>query len=290
MKRFSRTENTIKIIAKAMKEYSVSAIAAVPATESYLSRLLLDAIKKAIRITQREISLIPCFKIPLTVDSVIIDDYRKWLTYYKVESRIGGKDLLEKYVYDPILLCRRDWATRFPKNLSQSTPYSKEEINRLRIRYCDLDAAVDSFNGFNVALVEVGSESDFLAMTDRLDLLEEFTDFLKSALKCPILFGIHHAGTTIPILEEKKFKNVGYLTPINRLGALMLPSKKKALQAIQLTKKPIIAIKPLAGGRITPKSAFEHIFHEVGVDASMVGVASELELDENFKTALEILC
>ena len=47
------------------------------------------------------------------------------------------------------------------------------------------------------------SEVDFLAMRRRLNLLEVFMDDLRERLKCPIVLATHHAGSTIPILDDE---------------------------------------------------------------------------------------
>jgi hypothetical protein len=288
-KTFSHVENTINVIAKAVTEYGVTAIAVGAASESRLSSLLLDAVRKVGEMTRTELSLLPCLRIPLTLDDKPIDDYRRWVTYYAFERSIVGDTLLRKYVEDPILLCRRGWAKRFPAAREQFSPYSKEEIGRLRINYEGLETALASFKGFKVLFAEAGSESDFLAMTGRIDLLEEFTHFLRTKLRCPVLLGLHHSGTSIPILEKSALDVVGYVTPVNPLGALMLPTQARALKAIKASGKPVIAIKPMAGGRVPPREAFEYVFNQAGVDASMIGVASKAEVDEDVPTALKAL-
>jgi hypothetical protein len=288
-KTFSNVENMIKVIAKAVNEYGVTAMAVGAASESQLSSLLLDAVRKVSATTQTELSLTPCLRIPLSLDGKPIDDYRRWVTYYAFERRMVGDNLLKKYVQDPILLCRRGWAKKFPVAQEQSSPYSTEEIERLRINYAGLEVALASFKDCKVLFAEAGSESDFLAMTGRLDLLEEFTHFLGTRLRCSVLLGLHHAGTSIPILETSDLDVVGYVTPINRVGALMLPSQARALKAIMASRKRVIAIKPLAGGRVPPRQAFEYVFNEAEADASMVGVASEAEVDEDFPMALKAL-
>jgi hypothetical protein len=286
---FSHVENTIQVIAKAVTEYGVTAMAVGAASDSPLSRRLLDAVRAVGERTRIELALLPCVRIPLTLDGKPIDDYRRWITYYALERRLVHDDLLRKYVHDPILRCRKGWAERFPAALTQSSPYSPDEMARLRINYNGLDAALASFREDNVLLADAGSESDFLAMAGRLDLLEAFTSFLRRTLRCPVMLSLHHAGTSIPILEASDLDVVGYVTPINPLGALMLPSHTHALKAIRASRKRVIAIKPMAGGRVPPHEAFDYVFTEAGADAAMVGVASEAEVDEDLPMALNAL-
>jgi len=287
--RFSHVENTVTIVAKAVNEYGVTALAVDSAVESRLSHLLLDAVRTVGASAWTELSLLPCFSIPLTLDGEALDDYRRWLTYYTVERRVRGDGLLAKYVRDPILRCRPGWATRFPEALTHSSPYRADEIARLQLNYPKLDRALTAFKEFPLLFAQAGSESDFLTMTGRLDLLEAFVHFLTQELHCPVLLGLHHAGTSIPRLDAMDVGVVGYVTPVNSLGALMLPSQHRALKAIKASAKPVIAIKPLAGGRVAPRTAFDYVFNQVGVDASMLGVASEQEVDEDFQLALMAL-
>ena len=61
-------------------------------------------------------------------------------------------------------------------------------------------------------------------MTGRFDLLEVFIEILREKLGCPVFAATHHAGSTIPVLDETKIKIDGYITPINKLGVMMFPS------------------------------------------------------------------
>ena len=287
--RFSHVENTIKILKKAINDYGVTVVASTPATEGKLPALLLDAIKETIKATSVEIALIPCFRIPLRIGEKPIDDYRRWITYYEIERKPVGEELLEKYIADPILQCREGWKEKFPKALTQLGPYCEEEVQKLRIDHSRLNEELQSLDGFRVLFAEPGSETDFLAMTGRFDLLEDFTGNLRDKLKCQVILATHHAGSTIPILDESKTKFSGYLTPVNRLGVMMLPTQELAIKTIRGAKKPVMAIKPLAGGRIRPIEAFEYVYKEQRIDVCMVGVASEKEVDEDLKAVQNVL-
>ncbi len=286
---FAHVENTIQVITRAVTGFEITAMAVGAASESLLSRRLLEAVRAVRKRTQVELALIPCVRIPLILDGEPIDDYRRWVTYYALERRLVEDDLLHRYLHDPILLCRPGWAERFPATVTQSAPYSPSEVARLHLDYEGLDAALASFHEDTVLLADVGSESDFLAMVGRLDLLEAFTGRLRRALRCPVVLSLHHAGTSLPILEASDLNVAGYVTPVNALGALMLPTQTHAVKAIQASPKPVIAIKPMAGGRIPPCKAFDYVLREVGVAATMIGVASVAEVDADLPPALNAL-
>jgi len=106
--RFSKVENTIRILTKAVEEYGITVLGAAPATESQLAVQLLEAVRVASRRTGRKLALIPCLRIPLTIHGEPIDDYRRWLSYYQVEKKITD-GTLKRYLDDPILQCREGW-------------------------------------------------------------------------------------------------------------------------------------------------------------------------------------
>jgi hypothetical protein len=241
------------------------------------------------RRTDTEIALIPCLRIPLKIEGAPIDDYRRWLTYYYFERQLVGREILEKYLEDPILLCREDWAERFSQVLTEVGPYPEEILKTLNIDYDTLGQALSSLQGFNILFIEPGSETDFLAMAGRVDLLSQLVDWLRNNFGYRILLGTHHAGSTIPILETSRIEFDGYITPINRRGVMMFPTRMKVLETIRRIKKPMIAIKPLAGGRISPRIAFEFLYEDLGIGVCVLGVASESEVDEDMSLALEIL-
>ncbi len=288
LERFSNVENIVKIMKKAVEAYGITTFANTPSTDSKLSKLLLEAIKATIKSVSVEITLIPCFRIPLSVGDTPIDDYRRWLTYYAFE-RNSTTDLLQRYVEDPILQCRDGWKTKLPQAVTQLQPYNSAEIKALQIDHRKLEESIRSLSGFKVLIAEPGSETDFLAMSGRFDLLDGFIETLRARLGCPVFMATHHAGSTIPILDDSKVKIDGYLTPINRLGVMMFPSQESAINAIQGTEKPVIAIKPLAGSRIRPIEAFRYVYREQKVKACMVGVGSERELDEDLGAVKSVL-
>jgi hypothetical protein len=118
----------------------------------------------------------------------------------------------------------------------------------------------------------------------RFDLLGEIIDYIHDYGFKEILFGVHHAGVTIPEMDNEIKDFSGYLTPINSRGIMMLPTMKSAVEAIRNTRKSVYAIKPLAGGRILPITAFKYVF-SFNIDGCMVGASSESELNEDLKAA-----
>jgi len=286
--RFSNMGNTVKIIKIAVEKFGITVVSAGAMGDgSELEHLLLRAITEAGRETGIKIGIIPCVQIPLAVLGRPVDTYRRWLTYYWIE--LGAcKDLARRYLEDPILQCRAGWKEKFEEALKNLKPYGAEEIKSLQVDFEKLDIALQALKGLEVLFVELGSECDFLAMAGRTDILGEVVDHVLEEFD-GVLLGTHHAGSAIPILERSEIEFEGYVTPVNRLGVMMFPTAEEALNSIRKSKKPVIAIKPLAGGRIEPRSAFRYVYEEAGMSFSMVGVGSEKEAEENFSTVAEIV-
>ena len=52
---------------------------------------------------------------------------------------------------------------------------------------------------------------------------------------------------------------------------------------------PVLAIKPMAGGRTLGHQAFEYVFDEVGVDGCMFGMGTVDQVRETATAAREVL-
>lgn len=288
LKKFSKVEKTVEILCKVV-EYGVTVTSVMPSKDK-LNQLFWRALIDTINKTGVEFALTPCIKIPLKIFSEPINDYRRWLSYYGIEKEVG-ESTLKKYLEDPILLCRENWRNNFLHSLQHQKSYDKDEINELEIDFNKLERNIEFFHskGLKILFVEPGSEIDFLALTDRIDLIEKLINWLNQRFDGPIFLGSHHAGSTIPILESTELKFDGYVTPVNMLGALMLPNHRRAIKEIKRTEKRIVAIKTMAGGRIEPQEAFKYVFKTVGVDACMIGVASLNEVEEDLNCLKMVL-
>ncbi len=287
-RRFSNIENTVAILTKAVKDYGITVIGAPTPIEGDSARRFVKAIEQTSHNLEIDVALITCLRIPLRIGGNKIDDYRRWLTYYKVERNHGGKDLLSRYLGDPVLQAREKWKSRFLENLKNSRPYCGE-LGSLEIDYDSVNRALTELNNLNVLFVDLGSETDLLAMGERTDLLADLVDCISDNYGYRCLLSCHHAGSTLPILESSKVDFYGYLTPLNKLGVMMFPTQRASEDAVKNSKQPVIAIKPFAGGRLHPKVALEYVYNELDIPSCMIGVASLKELEQDASTALQIL-
>lgn len=285
-RRFSNVRNIVAVLTKAL-EQGITVVSAPTPDEGDRALRYLEAVREASRKTGVELALVVCLRIPLLLDEKPIDDYRRWLTYYQVEKVYGENDVLRRYLRDPILQARDGWESKFAEHLKYSKPYS-DELARIEIDYRKVVGTLAMLRPMKVTFIELGSETDLLAMGGRLDLLDNLVDLLrKCRYRC--LLGSHHAGTTMPILERSKIAFDGYVTPVNKIGVMMFPTQESCEASIRKSSKPVIAIKPFAGGRIHPQQALEYVYRDLSLPTCMIGVGSEDELHQDLSAALSIL-
>ncbi|MDP6039801.1 MAG: dihydrodipicolinate synthase family protein [Candidatus Latescibacteria bacterium] len=163
-----------------------------------------------------------------------------------------------------------------------------KEASRFEIDYGVLEQYLGFFAGCDVLVADPGAEIDLLAMMGRFDLIRDYIGFLRSRFNT-VITSVHHAGVTLPLLEQENIPVDGYLTTVNQPGVFMFPSRDHAIDAIKNASKPVIAIKPMAGGRYLGHKAFDFVFNEVGVSASMFGMGTVDQVRETTKAAREVL-
>jgi hypothetical protein len=94
----------------------------------------------------------------------------------------------------------------------------------------------------------------------------------------------HYPGATIEELDNAGFDFEVYLAPVNPVGYAMEPDYEGTLKALETTYKQIIAIKPLAAGRLKPtQSLFTFVYKYA--DSVSVGITSEAEMEETYAVA-----
>ena len=97
----------------------------------------------------------------------------------------------------------------------------------------------------------------------------------------------HNAGEVLPAAEA--FDAAAVNTPINKITWRMCPCEEMVLNAIRKSKKKVIAMKPLAMGRIAPQEGMAYVCRLPNVDGIVVGIGHEYEAEETFGAAQDIL-
>lgn len=279
--RFSEMHAMRELVEAAVK-MDVHSFAAATPHSSPLSPVYLQALRLVID-EGYKIELFPCIEIPVTIEDDKVNPFRRWATYLDFERKLYP-EVKQRMIKDPILNFRKDWKEKLPI----SKGYTEEDFQKLKIDWPQTNRDLEYFAELPVGYLEFGSETDFLAMTRRFDLIGELLDRAKKHGFKKLLLGIHHAGVTIPLLSDNRDRFHGYVTPLNPLGVMMFPTKLSAERSVQGTEKKVFAIKPLAGGRVSPNEAFTYVF-SFNVERCMIGVASVKELKKDIKAAMEAL-
>jgi hypothetical protein len=116
---------------------------------------------------------------------------------------------------------------------------------------------------------------------DHIDeILEKISDF------APAGIATHCPSQTLPKFENNDLCKF-FLVPINKTLEFMGKNPQTVLKLVMATKKNVIAIKPLAAGKLKPNEAFPFVFKYA--DALTVGLTSVTEIEECYTFAKEFL-
>ena len=285
---FSRTERVAEVLRYAVEEGGITAVQ-VDHMLPELDRLHLQAIWETQERTATQIGMVAYILIPVTLDGEIVSySERAHSTFYERNEALAGDAFRDHFHRDEII--RYNLGGTFDGIVTPRTvaPYSEEDAARFEIDYGILEQYLGFFAGCEILIADPGAEIDLLAMTGRFDLIREYLAFLRQRFDT-VITSVHHAGVTLPLLEAENIPGDGYLTTVNAPGTFMFPTRDMAIDAIKNASKPVIAIKPMAGGRYLGHKAFEYVFDEVGVQASMFGMGTLDQVRETTQAARTVL-
>jgi hypothetical protein len=285
---FGQVSSVVAPLRYAVEEAGITAVQ-VDHMIPMLNRLHLQAIWETEQLTGVKLGLVAYILVPVTFRGQEMPySERAYATFYAHNERLGGEAFRTHIRQDPILHynLHGDWSALVTPE--RVPPYTVEDAAHFEIDYARLEWYLGFFAGCDVLIADPGAEIDILAMTGRFDLIREYVSFLRQRFGT-VITSVHHAGVTIPLLERENIPVDGYLTPVNALGAAMSPTRELALDAIRQAGKPIIAIKPMAGGRYLGHQAFEFVLNEVGVAATMFGMGTLEQVRETTRAAREVL-
>ena len=134
-----------------------------------------------------------------------------------------------------------------------------------------------------------GQITDALYIKAKQTMQSEFAELLKQIRNEGFVpaMSTHNAGEVLPASES--FDAVAVNTPINKIMWRMCPCEEMVLNAIRNTKKKVIAMKPLAMGRIAPQEGMDYVCRVPDVDGIVVGIGHEYEAEETFTVAYDAL-
>lgn len=181
-KKFSDIINIEKILKRSIEKYNLTVFSAPTYIDGPHASKFLKVINNIKSKTGIDVKLIVCLKILLLLENKKIDDYRRWITYYDIEKKYGERKILERYLNDPVLQARENWKEKFLWKLNNISSYLLE-IDNLQIDYEVVNDILSKLNEASVLYVELGSETDFLAMCNRLDLLRNLINLVSNNFK-----------------------------------------------------------------------------------------------------------
>jgi hypothetical protein len=113
-------------------------------------------------------------------------------------------------------------------------------------------------------------------------------DTVKSIRDAGIVSGLatYTPGITIPEIDTMGLDIAAYLLPVNKEGKYMQPAKERTLQAIAHTDKKVVAMKPLAIGKIPPREGLPFVLDHC--DGFCIGFTSKEQIDEAYQVLTEI--
>ncbi len=285
---FSQVEAVVPPLRYAVEEAGITAVQ-VDHMLPVLNRLHLQAIWETEQLTGVNLGLVAYILIPITLEGQeMAYSERAHATFYAHNDRLGGEAFRRHIRQDGIMRYLLHGSLDDLVTPEKAPAYTPADAALFEIDYARLEYYLGFFAGCDILIADPGAEIDLLAMTGRFDLIREYLAFLRQRFDT-VITSVHHAGVTIPLLEREGIAVDGYLTPVNELGAAMYPTRDLALDALGQTEKPIIAIKPLAGGRYLGHQAFAFVFDQVGVEAAMFGMGTVEQVAETTRAAREAL-
>ena len=289
LKLFGEVNHVADIITHAVQNFGFT-VAQVDHMNPELNRLHLQAIWETERRLQTEIGRLAYILIPITLNGEIIAySERAHSTLFGYDlAAVGEEAYLAQIRQDNILEYTVGGTLDNLVTPKTVEPYSQVDAEKFEIDYAMLEQYLGFFAGCKIFVADPGAEIDLLAAVGRFDLIQEYLDFLRIRFDT-VISSVHHGGITIPLIEKQGIDFDGYIVPVNEPGMYMFPTQDRVVDAVRNTSKPVIAIKPMAGGRYLGEKAFEYAFNDVGAESVMFGMGTIEQVTETATAARSVL-
>ncbi len=163
------------------------------------------------------------------------------------------------------------------------------KMSNLVIVGADIPAQLDFLKRVNcrVCLVH-GQVTDSMFWRSEWTFKPEFPELLANIRAAGFIPGMssHNGGETVPIAEKFDVQVIN--TPINKIAWRMCPCVEQVLDVVRKSTRKVIAMKPLAMGRVAPQEGIEYALSVPGVDGVCVGIATPAEAEETFGIAARV--
>ena len=285
--RWTSPQSMVELLKPIVQRFGLTATREVP-TDTALSRWHQEAVRLTMKELDMEIALVLGTTLPTTSqpDSTPLLLQRSYALAGDVFTNIWCHDPITQYRFLERRQLKQEDIVAFARQAIDTV--TQPEPCDFDVDYPKLDAMLQRYTNFTIPLYASNAAFELLVLTERFDELQRLVDTIRQRIGV-FLLGTHYAGTIIPRVEAAGIEVDGYLTPINAAGIAMFPTARHVVDAIRNAGKPVIAIKPLGGGRIPPNEAFHYLFHDLKIPAVMVGVGSMAEAEETFHAATEAL-
>ena len=135
--------------------------------------------------------------------------------------------------------------------------------------------------GARVCLIHGGYTDAALSIQERtIRGAEELLAYIRSKGMVPGLSS--HRPETMTVAEARGYDAEVFIQPLNPLGHMSPCEVSWVANTIRTTEKPVVVIKPLAAGRVSPPHGLHFAFSNIKpIDVVAVGVMSPEEMEEN---------
>lgn len=132
------------------------------------------------------------------------------------------------------------------------------------------------------------TDGNMIVNQGRILGLEKVTERIRELGMIPGLST--HRPETVVVCEKAGYDVATYIQIYNAIGFLCQVETDWIARIIRGTQKPVMCIKPLAGGRILPPTGLSFVYHSIKpTDLVCIGTLSTHEAEDDIRIAREIL-
>lgn len=153
----------------------------------------------------------------------------------------------------------------------------------------EAEIAKSAKNGAKFCLIHHSSAEQLVRKVDhKIDRLSDYTDMIRQHGMIPGLSA--HMPELIVYSDENEYDVQTYIQLYNCLGFLMQVEVEQVRAIIEKAKKPVMTIKSMAAGRVSPYVGLNFSFHTLRpCDMVTVGAFTPYEVHEDVEIALAAL-
>ena len=156
-------------------------------------------------------------------------------------------------------------------------------------RNAEAEIAKSAKNGAKFCLIHHSSAEQLVRKVDhKIDRLSDYTDMIRQHGMIPGLSA--HMPELIVYSDENEYDVQTYIQLYNCLGFLMQVEVEQVRAIIEKAKKPVMTIKSMAAGRVSPYVGLNFSFHTLRpCDMVTVGAFTPYEVHEDVEIAMAAL-